>query len=331
MDNFVSKSLSEQENRKALMVFARQLILERSNLRLWLATGFLYSALLVCFFQVDNGRKNESLTEWFFILFLVVGWLQYAIVQAMHEATHQVRKADRLQYFAADLLLFYAVGLKPSYRQIHMEHHKYLGSIAQDPDAVVYSRFPHSKLQLMSNLLLNFIGLMAVLQLVRQHLNLRYKNTSETVVKSTQSNNELSQLIILCVVQLLILAAFSWYLSWLDYVLFWLLPLFTVVKTLSYIRVLAEHGDIKRVYALRSFSSSWAARYVWGPFGFAFHAEHHWFVNVPYYKLAKLSAKIEASGLSPRIGQKLEYCENSHIHLIYQWFCQLPWRRSKQL
>ena len=329
-------SASSEDKRKALVAFASQLSKQRSNVRLWLGTACLYGGLLLCFFQIANIKNSHSLIWWFLPLLVVIGWLQYAIVQAMHEAIHQVYKKNKLEYLAANILLFYAVGLKPSYRQIHLDHHKYFGSVEQDPDAVVYSHFPHSRWQLISHLLLNFVGLMAVVQLGRQHLGLsdsnKKGNNSKTKTNSThfrtKGREELVQLITLCAVQLLILATFSWFLSWLDYVLFWLLPLFTIVKTLSYIRVLAEHGDKHQIYALRSFSASWAARYLWGPFGFAFHAEHHWFANIPYYKLPQLSAEIAACGVAPKAGQTLENLNYSHVCLIYRWFCQLPWRRS---
>lgn len=335
MNNHSTPSANPKlDERKALVAAANLLTKQRSNFRLWLSTGCLYAGLLVCFVTAANVRQAQTLLVWFVPLLLVIGWLQYAIVQAMHEAIHQVGKKNKLQYLAADLLLFYAVGLKPSYRRIHLDHHKYFGSTEQDPDAVVYSNFPHSKWQLLSHLLLNLVGLMAVVQLARQHFNLRPKpavkeGKEQGKKQSKKHSSELNQLITLCLVQLIIAAGFSWWSSWLDYILFWLLPLFTVVKTLSYIRVLAEHGDANKTYALRSFSASWAARYLWGPFGFAFHAEHHWFANIPYYKLPQLSAQIEATGVTPKAGEVLEHLNYSHVYLIYLWFCQLPWRRSK--
>ena len=321
-------SIREVDGRKTLLIEAEKLAKNRNNFRLWFSVGCLYGGLIVCFFTVTYVRQAEVLKMCFLPLFIMIGWLQYAIVQAMHEAIHQVSKRSKYQIFLADLLLFYAVGLKPSYRRIHWEHHKFFGSMEHDPDAVVYRRFPHSKCQLLSNLILNFFGLMAVVQLFRQHFNFQSKVAAKHHRK--KHSGELNQLLILCLVQLTIAGIISLYSSWLDYVLFWLLPLLTLVKTLSYIRVLAEHGDDKNTHALRSFSGSWAARYLFGPFGFAFHAEHHWFPNVPYYKLPQLSAQIKTTGAVPKQGDALEHLSYSHAYLIYLWFCQLPWCRRKQ-
>lgn len=73
------------------------------------------------------------------------------------------------------------------------------------------------------------------------------------------------------------------------YVLFWLVPLVTQAKLLSFLRTFAEHAHPEYLGVLRVFSKpSLLDRYL-AHFGFVYHSEHHLRANVPYTALSQQS------------------------------------------
>ncbi len=97
--------------------------------------------------------------------FLLIGWLQYVLVQAMHEALHQKMGADGSGALPA-LATAWPVGLTRAYRAVHFAHHRYPGDSEKDPDFVMYGRFPESRGELLKMIAFYFCGVPAVVQVV---------------------------------------------------------------------------------------------------------------------------------------------------------------------
>jgi fatty acid desaturase len=97
----------------------------------------------------------------------------------------------------------------------------------------------------------------------------------------------------------LVVAAWSGYLV--QYLVLWMLPLFTVVQAILRLRAIAEHG------ATTDFSSPLtAARTNTGPAWLQwlifphhvnYHIEHHLYASVPHYHLPRLHREMEQRGL----------------------------------
>ena len=87
--------------------------------------------------------------------------------------------------------------------------------------------------------------------------------------------------------------------GWEFYALLWLLPLFTVSRTLTGLRAFVEHlGEAEAAregrHRLASFDSGPVERFVLGPLFFHYHAEHHLFPRIPSWRLPQAQERIRA-------------------------------------
>src|SRR5690606_15287942 len=107
----------------------------------------------------------------------------------------------------------------------------------------------------------------------------------------------------------------------------WALPLLTVVKLCTAIRLLCEHGSPDKPYVWRSFSGTFVQRNLLGAFGLNYHAEHHLYPTIPYENLAEAFAlRIDRQGApgAPPDDGFLEVYHGGHLGLLRDWFRELP-------
>jgi fatty acid desaturase len=256
--------------------------------------------------------------------FIVVGWAQYSLGNGLHEAVHhnlRNKKSDRL----AALLTAYPVGLTIAYREVHLSHHKHLGT-KHDPEFPIYTSFPQTKSALISRLLWFVSGIPAALQFLEQQ-------------RSAVSNGgKRSCLDLLCFVgvQLGLICLFWWgYGNPLYYIAFWVLPTATVGKLLSTTRLLCEHGSPAHDWVVRTIDGNRWQTWVMGAFDFNYHGEHHLWPSVPYAQMRRLH-RIHRSyceqhpEYQPFEG-RFEFFSGGYLALLYHWFCILPWRKDAQV
>jgi fatty acid desaturase len=279
----------------------------------WLSVVAVYTTLLLALALATRARADGSFAL-ALLGFLAIGWLQYVLIQAMHEACHQLRSG--LGNHLAAVLLFYAIGLTRAYRRIHFAHHAHFNSF-DDPDYPAYHAFPRSRGELLGTLLRHASGLAVAQQL-------REQNVGET---GQSHPSHPADRVGMPLVQLGILGAFSALSSPLDYGFFWLIPLITVTKVLGYLRILAEHGDPHGVAAIRSFRCNPLAGAILGPYGFTRHAEHHAWASVPFSQLSGYEVEgrrptIEA--YATRHAAHVDMIAGSHFVLLAKWWRELP-------
>jgi fatty acid desaturase len=283
----------------------------------WASVIGVYALLIVVIAAAARFRTDSEFIAALFA-FIVIGWLQYVIIQAMHESCHQARPG--LESWIAAFLLFYAIGLTWAYRKIHYAHHLSFNS-DRDPDYPAYVRFPTSKGELLTTLAGHATGYAAVRQLLEQNLG----DTGQT------HSGGRSDRFLLPLTQLGIAAAFTLLASPIDYIVFWLAPIVTVGKVLGYLRILAEHGDPERGPALRTFRCRVISGVILGPYGFIRHAEHHARMNVPFSSLDQLVSKSDRSAIEAYAAKHASWFdvfEGSHLRLIARWWRALPARSN---
>lgn len=279
-----------------------------SSMRFWVAVFALWSAIALVIFGLNLVRASSLGARLAAggAAFLVLGWLQYALVQAMHEAVHQHFR--RATSFLAALLTAWPVGLTRAYADVHFAHHRHAGSPTEDPDHVLYGRFPRSRLELLSSTALHFSGLPAILHRAGQ-----------------RAHSPPFDLFCLVLVQAVLFAAFSFAVHPLAYFVLWVGPVVTVVKGLGYLRILAEHADPEHPIVFRSFATTFVAGSLLGPFGFCHHAEHHLLMSVPFERLGAVFERRESTDAAT-LGESFVIHRGSHLHLLWKWFWSLPWR-----
>lgn len=295
--------------------------------RLYIDIALIYLAIACVLFSLKLGQVFLKIEPLNFLLqiavFFSLGWLQYCIAQAFHEAIHQKLGYKNMDGFISGILTAYPIGLTPSYCQLHLAHHRYAGDPLFDPDYHTYSYFPPSKIKMLWHFLKKFLVLPAILQFFTMK-----KREIGKPGHSSSKTKALKENILLIIVQLTILGIFTLAFNPGYYIIFWLLPLVTVVKSMNSIRLLCEHGDPKKTFVYRSFTTP---GYILGVFGFNKHGEHHIYEKVPYENLGilfnKLQEHISVKNAQEfnQINEIYEVYDGNHLDLLIQWFRKLPW------
>lgn len=250
--------------------------------------------------------------------FFLIGWLQYVLVQAMHEAVHQFFLKHGLKSWFAAFLTTYPVGLTRNYLMVHLTHHWNLGDPQKDPDAFGYHLPPRSKLQLVARLAKVGLVFPAFLQFFSQN---------STGARSLDARAERlryrawSEFASLCMTQAVLVMLFTSVFSFWCYLIFWMLPIVTVVKTLSLARLFAEHSKADGGCVLRSFKTNAIMGSILGPFGFSLHGEHHLQMTVPFDRLREIQI--------PANDSMFERYNGSHVGYLWNWMHSMPLLEKK--
>ncbi|MGE4158153.1 MAG: fatty acid desaturase [Planctomycetota bacterium] len=258
---------------------------------------FLLYAILVCAFLklsslASKGFSGSSLAS-ACALFILIGWIQFALSNALHEGTHRNFGAPHREGLW-EFLAVLPLGFTTDYRRLHLDHHAYFGIPSMDPDHSTYSNPPRGKMGWLMFVLLTLTGLPAILQFLT-------KESSGSIG---------SQLPRLMIFQVGLALAISAILPWWGYFAFWILPLITIAKLFSSLRLMAEHGSADGHKVMRSFNGPGAG--FLGLFGFTHHAEHHWRMQIPAKDLDQLTSTLP----SEVQGARVERFQGSHLTFL---------------
>jgi len=274
------------------------------------------AALVSVYFAASFPWPMAAIT--YIIAFCVIGWSQYSLGNGMHEAVHHNLRNKKSDFLAA-LLTAYPIGLTVAYRDVHLRHHRYLGT-EDDPELSVYTAFPRTKGALIGRFVWNVSGIPAAAQFLQQRRDATFGG----------GKPDYSEPIKFAVVQLVTASSF-WLIfgSVVFYVAFWVLPIMTIGKLLSTTRLLCEHGSPDRDWVVRTIVASRWQTWLMGAFDFNFHGEHHLFPSVPYARLQGLHRRHRAYAeqhpeYRPFAG-RFEIFDGGYLALVAHWFRVLPW------
>lgn len=283
--------------------------------------GVILSALAIVWFLLRTDLSPLLKIGCYFVVFFVIGWGQFSISNALHEALHR-NLFNKTSDILASIFTAYPVGLTMAYRDVHQAHHKYLGT-EKDPDYPEYIKFPRSKLTMIIRFFWYLCGLPAVIQFLKLRLQ-----KSETEEKKTSY-----ELLGLISVQFIIMLSFLFvFESIFFYIVFWLLPVVTVGKLCSSTRLMCEHSSPDRDWVLRSIHGPRWKTWVLGAFDFNYHAEHHLAQTIPFPKLKDLYVRHkEVTSIAQKedLDFRIETFEGGYLGLLWHWFKELPWINSK--
>ncbi len=242
-------------------------------------------------------------------VFVVVGFMQYRLVLAAHEATHKTLMPVLWLNEAVGLACASLVGVSLfTYRRAHLEHHKYPQSIEDDIDGYIYRPliktppgFPRFWLLFTGNYVDIFI------KLRRKFLGDGDLEGSHALVGVERPGvaGVASQLLPLAAAQGLVWGLLAWQFHWWTYFAFWLAPIFVIALQLDRIRTFLEHGynyffpgpplgDLKVApQSTIDVETNFFERYLLAPFGFSDHQAHHAQLTVPFYNLPELRRLLE--------------------------------------
>lgn len=256
------------------------------------------------------------------VVFIVIGWAQYSLGNALHEAAHRNLRNRKSDVLAA-IVTAYPIGLTMGYRDTHLMHHQHLGT-DKDPEFQTYAHFPRSRLQFLWRLVGFASGWPALLQFVQQQ-------AGATNVRAGARFRETAPFL---AVQAVIFALF-WltFANPLFYFIFWAAPVATVGKLIATTRLLCEHSSPDRDWVVRTIHARRWQTWLFGAFDFNYHGEHHLFASVPFAQLGRLHRLHrqyfeEHRDYRPFDG-RFEFFEGGYLSLLTRWFHALPWRQPK--
>lgn len=255
---------------------------------------------------------GTHLAVWSGVLaYLVIGFMQYRLVLASHEATHRTLLPIVWLNEVVGLICASLVGVSLfTYRRAHLEHHKYPQSIEEDIDGYIYRpliKAPPGWPRFLRLITGNYVDIF--IKLRRKFLGDGDLEGTHALAGTQRPGGKavVLQLAPLVVVQLGILALLTWVVGvWWAYVVFWLAPLFTMALQLDRARTFLEHGynyffpgppagDLRVApQSTIDVETNLLERYLFAPFGFSDHQAHHAQLTVPFYNLPALRELLEA-------------------------------------
>jgi fatty acid desaturase len=294
--------------------------LHRRSPYFFLVVGFMWIALfgLLTIAPAPSAAGLPTWSPFAVVAFLGIGFLQYCLLHAAHEAAHHDFHPRSRTRLPLAFLVAYPIGLTLSFRDEHLLHHRHFGNAELDSDYSVYEPFPKSRFSFLKFVVLNFSGIGAISQALRR--------ASNKVIPTPWHDSAT-----LVCVQAVFIVCFTVVFGTVNYFIYWLLPLLTVVKGLAQVRGLAEHGTRTEGggATLRTFLGEGMVCRFLGVLGFRHHAEHHLYPMVPFDNLDKVRERMMRAS-SPAIarGVVIEPYRGSHIQFLWEAFRVLPWTET---
>jgi fatty acid desaturase len=225
---------------------------------------------------------------------LAVGLAQHHLAVLGHHALHRnLFRPAGLNEFAARYLILAPLGMPLSVtRANHMRHHVYFET-PDDYEWEIYTLDPPRRTRrgFLAWLAASYVGVAFLLGLKRVLLGGQRETPAHksgdaptAVVKLLVEWGPVAfvQTCILCTLSLLTQSIWA-------YPLLWFLPMFTIMAGLTTTRACLEHVSADDPpNRLVTFPRGVLQRFVFGPFNFNYHAEHHRHANVPPCNLRRL-------------------------------------------
>jgi fatty acid desaturase len=208
-----------------------------------------------------------------------VGSRFHALAIFMHEAAHyRLFKNRRLNEVIGEVFLAWPITVTlRGYRNSHLAHHRHVNT-REDPDWEDGSkedyRFPKTKNQMTYALIRNFIGFGF------------WSEFSETAKSKEFNHIPLSLRISQVVAYVAIIGSSIVFTFWKLLILYWLVPAFTSLIFILYLRTIAEHYGLAT--DTRNTIGTFWERTLLAPYNVGFHLDHHLYPGVPWYNLRKL-------------------------------------------
>ena len=232
---------------------------------------------------------------------MVVGTRQLGLAILMHEAAHGgLSKSNRLNDFLGHWLCAVPIGASlKAYRPYHLTHHRFAQQ-AEDPDLMLSAPFPVSPASLRRKLIRDLTGQTFFKQRVLLPLaQARSSGPRDDGAHDYESIVTGRSVLPFLAFNTILLAGFIAAGVWWAFFMLWLLPMATWFPMVTRLRNIAEHACVEGsavdpFRAARTTRASWWERAFIAPYWVNFHAEHHLFMHVPCWKLARLHRAIRA-------------------------------------
>jgi len=222
-------------------------------------------------------------SRFYVITFFVIASRQFAIYLIGHEGIHNLilNKKSKNDFVAKYLCLFPVMVSLEMYRQNHLAHHKFLGTVI-DPDKSLYNFYPLTKSEFFIKLAKEFFTLKMLADF------LAYFTPFYLIYRAKRLSKILEEDFLSYTVFVIAMWAFFWSIGWGGYFLkFWIFPLLLMIPYYYFVSAL-QHGLVyERDFPASSrniISNDFVVEFFL-PCRTNYHGVHHEFPGVPFYKL----------------------------------------------
>lgn len=249
------------------------------------------------------------------VAILLISGKQHALGVLMHDGTHwRLYENKRLNDTISDWLLAFPIMTTTNrYRAHHFEHHKFVNT-KDDPYWDQYTKdegwaWPKTVGGAIKTFFVDIIGLGAL-----RNFNMLWEwsflanhfNGADHPPKLSMGER-LRLYAWIAFVAAVVLGTGIWF----EFLVLWMIPVFTTMWMEIKMRTVAEHLGIENVSELnttRHVDGHWLEKYFFAPCNINYHLAHHLFPSVPFYNLPKLHA---------RLMQEEQYASHAHLKTSY--------------
>jgi fatty acid desaturase len=231
---------------------------------------------------------------WFYpISVFIIGSTQRALSNILHEATHKIlAKNDKLNIFVGTVLSGYPImHLFKSYSHSHIKnHHAYLGDEVKDPDynfhisCGLYDTQQTEKEFFIKNILLTLSG----------YRTIRYVGyvLKDRVKAQPSTKNTISEKVPFTIFWFAVIGVIAYTGVMLEFLMFWIIPLFTAAVTIGWIIELAEHyplpeSEVDALLLTRNRKGLFLENFFFGRHYDNYHLIHHLHPAVPHWNMVR--------------------------------------------
>ncbi len=233
-------------------------------------------------------------------LWMVIASRQHALLILMHDTAHTLAfRRSTINDAIGELLcagpLFISMF---TYRRDHLAHHKWTNESEdpdwrfklEDPQERPYWLFPRNDRSVLYWLKLWAHAVVFSFKILGGNLKGARNKAGLNPLAKRLVQARLASYVVLAIV----LTVFG---LWIDYLLFWVLPAFTVLPFMLRLRSIAEHFGLSYETELTETRTvkfrSRAEQFMFAPHNVSFHLDHHLYSAVPFYRATDLHALLE--------------------------------------
>ncbi|MBI1200092.1 MAG: fatty acid desaturase [Phenylobacterium sp.] len=233
---------------------------------------------------------------------MIIGARQLGLAILMHDAAHGALHPNlKVNDFLGERL---TPGGLVQYRNYHLGHHKYAQQ-AEDPDLGLSAPFPITRVSLRRKIVRDLTG--------QTHFKQRWAPLFRKIRERKPGESALKivgdfivkrpRFFLGAAVTIAVTAPFGYWWAW--FVLWWL-PQATWYPMITRLRNIAEHACVAKdepdpLRHARTTHANIVERIFLAPYWVNYHCEHHMFMHVPCYNLARTHRLLKAKGVTPRM------------------------------
>ncbi len=274
--------------------------------RTFLVIAFDWAIIIATIAAMNHWR-----TAWVYLAgIVVIATRQHGLLVIGHEAAHyRLLQNRRWNDLLGNLLCAWPTLLTTveAYRANHLQHHWFTNS-TRDPDWMRKLgkpgwSFPRRATSIYGSFILQAVGA-GLLDMVAAVRSVQRANEVPNAVKAPKNPYRL-------IFMVLLLGSVFATGNGKNFLLYWVVPLVTVLTCILRVRSVAEHFGLEYDHELRQTRTVLVGpleKFLFGQHNVNYHLEHHCYPSVPWYRLPALRAALQAVPA---------YRENAHVNTSY--------------